>query len=67
MEIKILEPKDAVIYREVRLAALKANPEAFSSSYEEEKEYTLENFEKRLKYNHFFTFGAFVENKLQGL
>jgi ribosomal protein S18 acetylase RimI-like enzyme len=67
LEIKILEPKDAVIYREVRLEALKANPEAFSSSYEEEKEYPLENFENRLKFDHFFTFGAFVENKLTGV
>ncbi|WP_246941959.1 GNAT family N-acetyltransferase [Bacillus pinisoli] len=67
MEIKILEPTDAVIYREIRLEALKANPEAFSSSYEEEKESTLESFENRLKFGHFFTFGAFVENNLVGV
>ncbi|MEH7226789.1 GNAT family N-acetyltransferase [Bacillus sp. JJ1566] len=67
MEIKILEPKDAVLYREIRLKALKANPEAFSSSYEEEKEYPLESFKNRLNFKHFFTFGAFVENKLAGV
>lgn len=67
MEIKILEPKDAVIYREIRLSALKANPEAFSSSYEEEKEYPLESFINRLNQEHIFTFGAFVENKLIGV
>ena len=67
MEMKILEPKDAVIYREIRLAALKENPEAFSSSYEEEKEYPLESFKNRLNFDHFFTFGAFVENKLVGV
>jgi len=67
MEIKILEPKDAVIYREIRLDALKANPEAFSSSYEEEKEYPLESFINRLNQEHLFTFGAFIENKLVGV
>ncbi len=67
MEIKILEPKDAVIYRDIRLDALKSNPEAFSSSYAEEKEYPLENFENRLSFGHFFTFGAFVDDKLSGV
>jgi ribosomal protein S18 acetylase RimI-like enzyme len=67
MDIRLLEPKDAVIYREIRLAALKANPEAFSSSYAEEKEYPLGNFENRLSFAHFFTFGAFVDSKLSGV
>nr|WP_304217101.1 GNAT family N-acetyltransferase [Fredinandcohnia onubensis] len=67
MQIKILETKDAVIYREIRLDGLKANPEAFSSSYEEEKEYPLESFKTRLNFEHIFTFGAFVENKLVGV
>lgn len=67
MEIRILDPIDAAIYREIRLEALKANPEAFSSSYTEEKDYPLENFENRLNFGHFFTFGAFVENKLTGV
>jgi ribosomal protein S18 acetylase RimI-like enzyme len=67
MEIKILEPKDAVIYKEIRLEALKAHPEAFSSSYDEEKDNPLENFESRLKYGYFFTFGAFAENSLIGV
>lgn len=67
MEIKILEPKDAVIYREIRLAALKSNPEAFSSSYAEEIDYPLETFENRLTIGHFFTFGAFVDDKLSGV
>ncbi|MBM7661060.1 ribosomal protein S18 acetylase RimI-like enzyme [Bacillus mesophilus] len=67
MEIKLLTPKDADIYRDIRLEALKANPEAFSSSYEEEKEYPLESFENRLKFNHFYTFGAFDESQLVGV
>ncbi|UCZ53729.1 GNAT family N-acetyltransferase [Bacillus shivajii] len=67
MVIKILEPEDALIYREIRLEALKSVPEAFSSSYEEEKEYSLETFENRLNFEHFFTFGAFVEDELAGV
>jgi ribosomal protein S18 acetylase RimI-like enzyme len=67
LEIKILEPRDAVIYRDIRLEALKANPEAFSSSYKDEKEYPLKSFENRLNFGHMYTFGAFVENKLAGV
>ncbi|MBM6617952.1 GNAT family N-acetyltransferase [Bacillus suaedaesalsae] len=65
--MKRLGSEDAEIYREIRLEALKANPEAFSSSYEEEKEYPLDSFENRLNFEHFYTFGAFVENKLAGV
>jgi ribosomal protein S18 acetylase RimI-like enzyme len=67
LEIRRLESKDAEIYKEIRIEALKANPEAFSSSYEEEKEYPLENFENRLNFGNFYTFGAFVEYKLAGI
>lgn len=35
MEIRILNSKDAEIYRNIRLKALKDYPEAFSASYEE--------------------------------
>jgi ribosomal protein S18 acetylase RimI-like enzyme len=67
MEIRILEPNDAVSYRELRLKALKEHPEAFSSSYEEEKDYPLDNFKNRLNFGHFFTFGAFEDKKLIGV
>lgn len=67
MEIRTLGLKDAMIYRDIRLEALKANPEAFSSSYEEEKKYPLEIFENRLNTGHFYTFGAFIENRLVGV
>jgi hypothetical protein len=54
MEIKILNPKDAFIYKEIRLEVLNAHPEAFSSSYDEEKDNPIENFESRLNFGHFF-------------
>lgn len=67
MKIRILDSKDAIDYKDIRLAALKSHPEAFSSSYEEEKELPIDNFESRLNFEHFFSFGAFVENKLVGV
>jgi RimJ/RimL family protein N-acetyltransferase len=67
VEIRLLDPKDASMYQEIRLAALKANPEAFSSSYEEELEYSLEKFESRLNFDHVYTFGAFEDTRLIGV
>lgn len=67
MEIRLLQPKDAAMYRELRLEALKNNPEAFSSSFAEEKEYPIEKYKDRLTQEHFYTFGAFMENELKGV
>lgn len=67
MEIRILGPKDAVIYKEVRLEALQNHPEAFSSSYDEERDFPLKRIESRLNEEHSFTFGTFAENKLIGV
>lgn len=67
MEIKLLEPKDASEYRKLRLDALRDHPEAFSSSYEEEIELPLEHTERRLSYEHFFTFGALIDHRLVGI
>ncbi|MCG1023228.1 GNAT family N-acetyltransferase [Sutcliffiella horikoshii] len=66
MKIRQLSATDAVDYRDVRLEALKNNPEAFSSSFEEELEYGSEVYEGRLSHEHIYTFGAFVENRLVG-
>jgi ribosomal protein S18 acetylase RimI-like enzyme len=67
MEIRILNSKDAEIYRNIRLKALKDHPEAFSASYEEEIEFSLQMFENRLKEGANFTFGAFANEKLCGV
>jgi predicted N-acetyltransferase YhbS len=67
MEIRIFQPNSAEIYRNIRLEALQINPEAFSSSYEEEKEFPLERLESRLKEDESFTFGAFDNEKLLGV
>jgi ribosomal protein S18 acetylase RimI-like enzyme len=66
MQIRLLESNHASIYRNLRLEALQTHPEAFSSSYEEEKEFPLEIFESRLKEQDSFTFGAFDNEQLIG-
>ena len=43
MEIRLLNPLDAENYLDLRLEALQNNSEAFASSYEEEKDYSVEN------------------------
>ena len=49
MQIRILKESDARLYQEVRLTALKINPEAFGSTYEREVKFTLETVAERLK------------------
>lgn len=65
-EIKILAAEDAENYRTLRLEALKNNPEAFSSSYEEESVLPISAFEKRLHSSDSYIFGAFSDTRLVG-
>jgi ribosomal protein S18 acetylase RimI-like enzyme len=67
MEIRILEPQDAEMYKAIRLEALLKNPEAYSSSYEEELGSSIEKYRGRLNDAHTFTFGAIEENQLVGV
>jgi predicted N-acetyltransferase YhbS len=67
MEIRQIHANDAEKYRKIRLEALQTNPEAFGSSYEEEKTYSVEMFQNRLQNDHSFTFGAFEQDKLLGV
>jgi len=65
MNIRILNESDAELYQEVRLQALKMNPEAFGSTYERETKFTLETVVERIKPNKDkFVLGAFDENNL---
>lgn len=67
--IRLLRPEDAQRYYELRLEALKENPEAFAASYEEtikNKTQVIqyrENFQSNVSYN----FGAFKDSKLVGM
>ncbi|KZE37500.1 acetyltransferase [Bhargavaea cecembensis] len=63
MEIRLLNESDAHSYQQVRLSALKNNPEAFGSTYEQEVAYPLEVVGDRLKPGQDqFVLGAFQED-----
>lgn len=62
MYIRMLNPADAEPYRALRLQALQLHPEAFLSSYEEEKELPLEVTRSRLEpAEDRFTLGGYTE------
>jgi RimJ/RimL family protein N-acetyltransferase len=67
MEVRVLEPTDAKDYQLIRLEALQMNPEAFAASYEEEKDYQLEHYEKRFRSEDSAHFGAFDNGQLVGV
>ncbi|WP_243373625.1 GNAT family N-acetyltransferase [Microvirga solisilvae] len=66
--IRTLEPSDAQSYRDLRLEALRANPEAFGSSYEEEAPQSLETVRARIPASGpNAIFGAFADGRLVGM
>ncbi|WBL15960.1 GNAT family N-acetyltransferase [Sutcliffiella sp. NC1] len=69
MFVRKLVSVDAATYWNLRLEALKQNPEAFASSYEEalQKENPIEQVQQNLTAKGSYTFGAFIENKLVGM
>lgn len=63
MEIRILNKSDVKLYQDVRLSALKINPEAFSSTYEREVKFSLKYVAERLEpVENWFVLGAFNDN-----
>ena len=63
MDIRVLDESDASAYRELRLAALQTNPEAFGSTYEREVKFSLETVVERMKPSRDkFVLGAFNDN-----
>ncbi|MDP4164003.1 MAG: GNAT family N-acetyltransferase [Bacillota bacterium] len=67
MKIVQLNPAHAEDYRKLRLEALHGDPEAFSSSFEEENAYSIDTFKNRFQSAFAFTFGAFEEEQLIGI
>lgn len=64
--IRRLQPADAAAYRTVRLDALRKHPEVFGSSYEEESQYSLDEFARFLSPPD-TALGAFVAGRLVGI
>ncbi|WP_372633662.1 N-acetyltransferase family protein [Cohnella sp.] len=63
MNIRILQHSDAESYRQLRLAGLQTNPEAFGSTYEQEAQFTLETMINRITPSKDkFVLGAFAED-----
>ncbi|WP_257997828.1 GNAT family N-acetyltransferase [Salimicrobium jeotgali] len=69
MEIRLLQPDDANMYWDLRLEALRNNPEAFATSYEEamSKEDPVREVSKRLADADSFTFGAIWDEEIVGM
>ncbi|HVY87278.1 MAG TPA: GNAT family N-acetyltransferase, partial [Hyphomonadaceae bacterium] len=65
VQIRLLTPDDAALYREIRLEALQAAPEAFGSTYELERTYTAPQFADLLGRSD--VFGAFRGAALLGM
>ena len=69
MNIRLLGESDAQLYKEIRLRALKNDPEAFGSTYEQEVNRPLEKFAERIQYTKDqVTLGCFDDsNSLVGI
>ncbi|HYF19681.1 MAG TPA: GNAT family N-acetyltransferase [Ramlibacter sp.] len=65
MELRRLTPADAVAYRELRLRALHEHPEAFTSSWDEDRHLALAASEQRLASQAFW--GAWEGGVLVGM
>jgi GNAT superfamily N-acetyltransferase len=67
-QIRTLNPDDASLYLELRLRALREHPEAFATSYEEERESPLADVARRLAPgSEQVTLGAFDQDRLVGI
>jgi ribosomal protein S18 acetylase RimI-like enzyme len=69
MEVRLLNSDDAENYWTLRLEALKNNPEAFATSYEEaiKRENPIEQVVRNINSEGNFTFGAFDNKELVGM
>ena len=65
LNIKKLQKSDATQFHAFRLSGLKETPENFGSSYDEEKEYTLERIESHFENGAIF--GCFEGDDLIGV
>lgn len=64
MLVRMLGPADATLYRALRLRALREHPDAFTSSYEQDRDQPLEAASQRLASHPFW--GAYRHAELYG-
>jgi ribosomal protein S18 acetylase RimI-like enzyme len=64
MLVRMLGPADALLYRTLRLRALREHPDAFTSSYEQDREQPIETAAQRLAAHPFW--GAYRHAELYG-
>ncbi|MFC4322004.1 GNAT family N-acetyltransferase [Litchfieldia salsa] len=68
MIIRQLNPTDAEDYLSIRLEALKDSPYAFASSYEEERNQSVEKYKSSFNtQSNAITFGAYEDSQLVGV
>jgi RimJ/RimL family protein N-acetyltransferase len=63
--IRLLTPDDATLYRDIRLQALRQDPNAFTSTFEGESQMPVAWFAERIAKGHIF--GAFIDGALSGV
>ncbi|MDB5899746.1 MAG: GCN5-related N-acetyltransferase [Ramlibacter sp.] len=64
MRVRMMGPADALLYRALRLRALREHPDAFTSSYEEDRGQPVEAAAQRLRAHPFW--GAYRLAELYG-
>jgi RimJ/RimL family protein N-acetyltransferase len=64
-EIKLLTCADAMAYRDIRLEGLRRHPEAFASTFEDERDSPLDRFNELITQSRIF--GAVLEQRLVGV
>ena len=67
MHIRQLTDADAEIYRVLRLQSLREAPHAFTNSYEEFSQRTLDSIAQQFRAPENFTLGAFEDKRLVGM
>lgn len=67
MNVRMLTAADVALFQPVRLRALREHPEAFGSSYEEEKEVALDKVPQSWNTTTNVIFGAFDGEQLVGI
>lgn len=69
LELRLLTPADAAIFRDLRLRALREDPVAFTNSVEEFSQQPLDKIAARFRSDpaESFMLGAFQDRKLVGL